>query len=48
MSGGFADFRETATDTNLLVDRLKAIRLPDIDYVADDLVDYLIMVERAK
>ena len=36
-AGGFANFRETATKTNSLIDRLKTIELPDIDDVADDL-----------
>ena len=40
-AGGFANFRETATKTNSLIDRLKAIELPDVDDVADDLQNYL-------
>jgi len=36
-AGGFAGFRETATKRNSLVDRLKAITLPDPNDVADDL-----------
>ncbi|MFD1572437.1 Eco57I restriction-modification methylase domain-containing protein [Halorubrum laminariae] len=47
-AGGFANFRETATKTNSLVDRLKAIELPDVDDVADDLENYLRTVERAE
>ena len=39
-AGGFAGFRETATKTNSLVDRLEAITLPDPDDVADDLRRY--------
>ncbi|KOX94256.1 hypothetical protein [Halorubrum tropicale] len=39
--GGFTHLRETATKTNLLVDRLKTIKLPGIDDVADDLENYL-------
>jgi len=35
-AGGFANFRETATKTNSLIDRLKAIELPDVNDVADD------------
>ncbi|GAB6877807.1 hypothetical protein JCM17823_00810 [Halorubrum gandharaense] len=46
-ASGFANFRETATKTNSLVDRLKAIELPDPDDVADDLENYLRTVERA-
>jgi type I restriction-modification system DNA methylase subunit len=46
-AGGFAGFRETATKTNSLVDRLEAITLPDPDDVADDLEWYRDAVERA-
>jgi len=46
-AGGFAGFRETATKTNSLVDRLEAITLPDPDDVADDLQRYREAVERA-
>jgi len=37
----FANFRGTLRKTNSLVDRLKAIELPDVDNVADDLNNYL-------
>ncbi|MFR9705054.1 hypothetical protein ACL00O_21520, partial [Aeromonas sanarellii] len=47
-ASGFANFRETATKTNTLIDRLKAIELPDIDDIADDLKNYLRTVERAE
>ena len=47
-AGGFAGFRETATKTNSLVDRLEAITLPDPDDVADDLERYWDAVERAE
>lgn len=47
-AGGFAGFRETATKTNSLVDRLEAITLPDPDDVADDLKRYRDAVERAE
>jgi type I restriction-modification system DNA methylase subunit len=47
-AGGFAGFRETATKTNSLVDRLEAITLPDTDDVADDLERYRESVERAE
>ncbi|OYR55514.1 restriction endonuclease [Halorubrum sp. Ea1] len=47
-AGGFANFRETATKTNSLVDRLKAIELPAVDDVADDLENYLETKERAE
>jgi hypothetical protein len=47
-AGGFANFRETATKTNSLVDRLEAIELPDPDEVADDLARYRDAVERAE
>ena len=42
-----AGFRENATKTNSLVDRLKAITLPDPDDVADDLERYIETKERA-
>jgi hypothetical protein len=45
---GFAGFRERATKTNSLVDRLEAITLPDPDDVADDLERYRDAVERAE
>ncbi len=38
---GFAGFRSNATKTNSLVDRLGAIRLPDIDAMDDDLQRYV-------
>lgn len=47
-AGGFANFRETATKTNSLVDRLKALTLPDPDDVADDFNRYMDSVERAE
>ena len=47
-AGGFANVRETATKTNSLVDRPKAIELPDVDDVADDLENYLRTIERAE
>ena len=47
-AGGFANFRGTATKTNSLVDRLKAIELPAVDDVADDLQNYLRTKERAE
>jgi len=47
-AGGFAGFRETATKTNSLVDRLEAITLPDPEDVADDLARYREAVERAE
>nr|WP_245810732.1 restriction endonuclease [Halorubrum halodurans] len=46
-AGGFAGFRENATKTNSLLDRLKAITLPDPDDVADDLRRYVQTRERA-
>jgi len=45
---GFAGFRETATKTNSLVDRLEAITLPVPDDVAEDLERYREAVERAE
>jgi len=47
-SGGFADFRDNATKTKSLVDRLKAMVLPDIDDVADDLGRFIEVKERAE
>lgn len=47
-AGGFAGFRETATKTNSLLDRLEAITLPDPDDVAEDLDRYWEAVERAE
>ena len=47
-AGGFAGFRETATKTNSLVDRLEAITLPNPNDVADDLQRYRESVERAE
>ena len=47
-AGGFANFRETATKTNSLIDRLKAMELPDIDDVTDNLENYLRTKERAE
>ncbi|MFC5279516.1 Eco57I restriction-modification methylase domain-containing protein [Halorubrum rubrum] len=46
-AGGFAGFRENATKTNSLLDRLKAITLPDPDDVADDLRRYVETKDRA-
>ena len=46
-AGGFAGFREGATKTNSLIDRLKAITLPDPDDVAEDLRRYTELKERA-
>jgi hypothetical protein len=45
---GFAGFRETATKTNSLIDRLEAITLPDPDDVAEDLERYIEAKERAE
>ncbi|RLM67588.1 restriction endonuclease [Halorubrum sp. Atlit-26R] len=42
-----AGFRENATKTNSLVDRLKAITLPDPDDAADDLGRYVETKKRA-
>ena len=47
-AGGIANFRETAMRTNSLVDRMKAIELPDVDDVAGDLENYLETTERAE
>jgi hypothetical protein len=45
---GFAGFRETATKTKSLVNRLEEITLPDPDNVADDLKRYRETVEWAE
>ena len=47
-AGGFAGFRETATKTNSLVDRLEVLTLPEPGDVADGLERYLDAVERAE
>ncbi|RKS78166.1 hypothetical protein BDK61_3819 [Haloarcula quadrata] len=46
-AGGFADFRETATKTNSLVDRLRKLTLPAVDDVRDGLASYMETVDRA-
>jgi hypothetical protein len=40
-AGGFAGFRETATKTNSLIDRLEALTLPDPSSIESDLDRYL-------
>lgn len=45
---GFANFRETATQTNSLIDRLEVLTLPDPDDVAEDLDRYMEAVERTQ
>ena len=47
-AGGFANFRETETKTNSLVDQLKAEQVSDIGDMAGDLENYLQTVERAE
>jgi hypothetical protein len=44
---GFANFRDNATKTNSLIDRLKSMTLPNIDDVEDDLKRYMEVKERA-
>ena len=44
----FANFREAVTKTNSRVDRLKAIKVPDINDMAGDLENYLRTVGRAE
>lgn len=46
-AGGFAEFRETATKTNSLIERLKDITLPDLNDVKDDLRRYNEVKKRA-
>jgi type I restriction-modification system DNA methylase subunit len=47
-AGGFANFRENATTTKSLVDRLEALTLPRIDDIEDDLNRYLNRKEQAE
>ncbi|AFZ71417.1 Eco57I restriction-modification methylase domain-containing protein [Natronobacterium gregoryi] len=47
-AGGFANFRENATKTNSLVDRLRKLTLPAVDDVRDGLEGYLETKERAE
>jgi hypothetical protein len=44
---GFADFRDYATKTNSLIDRLKVITLPDSKDVAEELRRYMATKQRA-
>lgn len=47
-ASGFAGFRETATKTNSLVDRIRALTLPAVEDVRDGLESYLRTKERAE
>ncbi|RLM96248.1 Eco57I restriction-modification methylase domain-containing protein [Haloarcula sp. Atlit-7R] len=47
-AGGFAGFRETATKTNSLVDRLRQLTLPAVDEVRDGLESYIETKARAE
>lgn len=47
-AGGFANFRETATKTNSLVDRLRKLTLPAADDVRDGLESYIATKQRAE
>ena len=47
-AGGFAGFRETATKTNSLVDRLHGLTLPRLADVRDSLENYIETRERAE
>ena len=47
-AGGFADFRETATKTNSLVDRLRKLTLPAVEDVQEGLASYIETKERAE
>ena len=47
-AGGFAGFRETATKTNSLVDRLRKLTLPAVDDVREGLASYVETMERAE
>nr|WP_049901261.1 hypothetical protein [Halococcus agarilyticus] len=46
-AGGFAGFRETATKTNSLVDRLRGLTLPEPGDVAEGVASYRRTKERA-
>jgi len=46
-AGGFAGFRETATKTNSLVDRLRKLTLPAVSDVESGLESYVQTKERA-
>ena len=47
-AGGFADFRQTATKTNSLVDRLRKLTLPAVEDVQEGLASYIETTERAE
>jgi len=47
-AGGFANFRETATKTNSLVDRLRKLTLPAVEDVRDGLQSYIETKGRAE
>lgn len=47
-AGGFAEFRETATKTNSLVDRLRKLTLPAVGDVREGLKSYLQTKSRAE
>jgi type II restriction/modification system DNA methylase subunit YeeA len=46
-AGGFANFRETATKTNTLIDRLEALTLPDLATCGEEFDRYLQKKESA-
>lgn len=46
--GGFTNFRETATTTNHLVDRLRELTLPAVEDVRNGLQNYIETKERAE
>jgi type II restriction/modification system DNA methylase subunit YeeA len=46
-AGGFAGFRETATKTNSLIDRLRKLTLPRVRDVEAGLESYVETTERA-
>ncbi|WP_226021803.1 Eco57I restriction-modification methylase domain-containing protein [Halomicrobium salinisoli] len=47
-AGGFANFRENATKTNSLIDRLRKLTLPAVDDVREGLESYIETTERAE
>jgi hypothetical protein len=47
-AGGFGEFRETATKTLSLVDRLEELTLPELDDVQDEFKEYQQAVSESK
>jgi len=47
-AGGFAGFRETATKTKSLIDRLSELQLPELDDVEDGMARYIEIASTAE